>query len=707
MSYDPNKYTPPNAGAIDGNFCSTSQSFPAVGGNVNFNLREPIDFDFTGLYTPPAGNQVNFYFGEVPLNKVDPECVFQKQYSDTVFVTGRITPSNSLQKQYSNEVEIVLEPVVVVWPSFQKNYLQEVVTDTRPEGWLPYKTSSNDIRCPWNLPEHQDQHIRCPWVSINNEDKHVNCLFSKEGTKDATICVPWGDVSWLDPRPLRIPWESGDKIDSIIRCLWNNFIWQDTGLYRIPWGVFDALDRSLVLPYSFPPRLYKAMRVPWDIPRIIDLIFRLLWVLPDTKDKLHNTLWGRMAYERICTRDYLPDVSPNIDINIKVPLGSVGDGDHVDFWFDKFTYDERCTQREPSGWRDKWPPPDVPGTLYTPVKDAYIVNNSCTVVRLPERTVLDVRSVSITGNIDSWCWQFSAVVQTQASLNLVTPTLSSMHTIEVDINGNKWEFYVERWSKSEVFGNITWTIAGSSKSVELATPYDSVHSRIETSAKNAEQVVIAELTGTGWTQQWDTVDWLVPANVYNYNDQTTLAAVKLVADAIGSKIQSHQVDKTLIFIPRYPVSPWDWAATAPDVILPDAAFTEISRVYDSSPAVNGVYTSGETQGVIVLVKRQGTPGDILAPMSTNRLITHVDAGKERGRTILADAGEWVKTTVMTICRSIPVEGPPLILPGKLIQVTSTGGDWKGQSVSTQVQAAWGSQGLVVTQSVGIEKFNAN
>ena len=54
------------------------------------------------------------------------------------------------------------------------------------------------------------------------------------------------------------------------------------------------------------------------------------------------------------------------------------------------------------------------------------------------------------------------------------------------------------------------------------------------------------------------------------------------------------------------------------------------------PRYNGVYISGATSdGVLNLVKRTGTAGDVLAPMVSDPLNTHADASRQRGLAVLA------------------------------------------------------------------------
>jgi len=154
------------------------------------------------------------------------------------------------------------------------------------------------------------------------------------------------------------------------------------------------------------------------------------------------------------------------------------------------------------------------------------------------------------------------------------------------------------------------------------------------------------------------------------------------------------------------LSPWNWAAAVPDIALTEDIIQSINSEWRPQPAYNGVYVSGTTQGVIVLVKRTATAGDFQAGMVTDPLITHVDAGTERGRNILAAAGKWSLETIQIPL--MPSPGlPGLLLPGTLVEITEGVTTWRGQvaGVSVNAQRSDGNDGrLTVSQTLDIERW---
>src|SRR3569623_809765 len=201
----------------------------------------------------------------------------------------------------------------------------------------------------------------------------------------------------------------------------------------------------------------------------------------------------------------------------------------------------------------------------------------------------------------------------------------------------------------------------------------------------------------------DTVDWLVPPGAYTYRDLPTLGALQQIAGAVGAVVQSHQSDNVLTVLPRYPISPWEWSAADPSVAITADIVTSSASEWQPRPDYNGVYVMGTTQGVSVWVRRTGCAGEPLAPQVSDALITHVDAGTERGRIILAAAGRWSSETIQIPLMPVP-QPPGLLLPGALIEVDDGIDTWRGQVLSVRISAQRGDS-LTVWQTVEVERWH--
>lgn len=110
--------------------------------------------------------------------------------------------------------------------------------------------------------------------------------------------------------------------------------------------------------------------------------------------------------------------------------------------------------------------------------------------------------------------------------------------------------------------------------------------------------------------------------------------------------------------------------------------------------------SGRDQGVLVRVYRDGTAGDLAAPMIVDPLTTEVAAGAARGTEILAAAGKQSRETL-----KLPLDADiaGLLTLGNLIKVTGGDTDWRGIVRGINVTAGLSGRNLRVSQTVDIER----
>ena len=97
-----------------------------------------------------------------------------------------------------------------------------------------------------------------------------------------------------------------------------------------------------------------------------------------------------------------------------------------------------------------------------------------------------------------------------------------------------------------------------------------------------------------------------------------MGAITRLAQAAGAYVQPDPDADALRVLPRYPVLPWNWGATTPDVEIPvDILVREAVRPI-VRPAYNQVHVTGQNQGVTARLRRQGSARDIEAPMIDRR-----------------------------------------------------------------------------------------
>ena len=94
------------------------------------------------------------------------------------------------------------------------------------------------------------------------------------------------------------------------------------------------------------------------------------------------------------------------------------------------------------------------------IRESYLLMNIITAVVLPARTPLELPSMEISLDIDSFSWSFTGQLWGASNIALVEPDKSGPKQIEVNINGWKWIFIIERYSTDRRFGmNVTPSMA--------------------------------------------------------------------------------------------------------------------------------------------------------------------------------------------------------------------------------------------------------
>ncbi len=278
----------------------------------------------------------------------------------------------------------------------------------------------------------------------------------------------------------------------------------------------------------------------------------------------------------------------------------------------------------------------APGeTITIPTQRTYIVVNDILFTRADDNTPIPATGLNITFDCDSWLPTFSATVP-ESARDAVMPDPNPVE-VYAYINGNEFRFFVEKVTRNRQFAQSTVSISGRGIACELDAPFAAAVQRTNATEMTAQQLIDAALEYTTYTQSWNITDWLIPAGAFSALS-TPAAVAAAVAQASGSVLQADWSGRILRMMPRYPVKPWDWAGATPEYVIPASIAQTESVEWLEKPDYNVVYVSGVSQGVIGQVKITGTAGDKPAPMVTDPLITHADAARQRGITILSDTG---------------------------------------------------------------------
>ena len=343
------------------------------------------------------------------------------------------------------------------------------------------------------------------------------------------------------------------------------------------------------------------------------------------------------------------------------------------------------------------PPPKA--TVVIPIKRAYIVINDVHLTRLDDGLELPAYSMSLSIDMDSWTWGFTASLPADQLANLEPAINGEPVSLTATINGQDYTVLAENISRDRVFANSRITVSGRGHSAVLSDPYSPILTfNNATQDRTAQQLMNDALTvngvSLGWDIDWRIDDWLVPQGAWSLQG-SYMQAVTAIAQSVGAFVQPDEIAKTLRILKRYPAAPWDWSTTAPDYEIPASVITRESVTRSRKPDYNAVYVGGTTSGgVLGRAVRNGTAGDSVAPLITDALITDEIAVRQRALPALADVGARADYSL-----SMPIlAGVGAISPGKLIRYIDNGNLTTGISKSLSITVNKSN----VVQLIGVE-----
>lgn len=316
-------------------------------------------------------------------------------------------------------------------------------------------------------------------------------------------------------------------------------------------------------------------------------------------------------------------------------------------------------------------------------------------------------SCDIATDADAVCWTLRADVAPQEYDAFVGDELA---VVAVTLPGAQvWRFVIEGASRSRQWGQATVSIDGRSISMIAGGPYQADRNWINEGPTSAGQVVDMALYDTETQLDFEIGDWLIPDKVMTFAG-SPLGVAQRVAEAAGAVVRSDRAENRIAISPRYLTLPNEWPLLAPDVeIAIEAADSDRYERIDQ-PGYNAVYVSGQQQGALVYVRLAGTPGDRLAPMVTDLLITELPAAEQRGMAVLGRSGKWARQTLVVPVLTGPGEAGVLEIGYIVRVVDSTLANaagplrWWGivRGVSVRVQVA--ADGAVsLSQTLDIER----
>lgn len=333
------------------------------------------------------------------------------------------------------------------------------------------------------------------------------------------------------------------------------------------------------------------------------------------------------------------------------------------------------------------PPPYNPPdhvTVTIPTKQVYQMQHTITVT-LENLTPINVDSVKLSLDADSFAWSFSTNLLDLTQLDLVKqPTNAPPVTLVITIDGTVFKMLVEKITRNRSFAKNSIALSGRSLSALLSSPYEQPRSATQSSLMTVQQIAALELP-TGWTLSWMCQDWNIPSGAYSYTAKTPIQVISEIAASIGAIVIPSRTAKVLNVITRYSVLPWYFAETTPDLVIPDAAIISVTYRNVVPTQANGVYIHGsEIGGILSFCRLNGSAGDRLFATQTNSLMTDVYGTRQFGEKILAD--NYEQPAIQSITMSLGGDYP-LVDVGAFVRINIDGGNVRGVVNSVSIDAS--------------------
>lgn len=546
-----------------------------------------------------------------------------------------------------------------------------------------------------------------PWARAGRRLRHVRTGWQESEKADARLMLGWGTSAPMQ-RSHALPWSASPSARRQLLMSWQAKMSGARGEAQLSWQLLPLVNRGASLPWRELELIEAQRQLRWNAPPLSHAVrdmrwggsiaqrsaqHRLRWLAPGLSKCAARLPWGEAPQVPWIVRP--PVVSPP-DPEPEAPFPP---GNRVGL-------NLGCA---PIG-RAGLAPLNLDVTecyLVRPQRRTFVVINTVSVVRLPDRTPIEVESLGITGSVDAWGFSFDLELASAAQLDLLRPTASGPRSIEVALNGYVWTAIVESYSTRREWQGGGVTLSGRSRTALLAAPYAPARAKASTEERTVAQLVDEELADTGYLASYDTVDWAVPAGAWFYDATTPLDAISKLAEASGAVVQSDPEAEALRIRARYPSSPWDWPTTAPDATIQDDVVITESLQIRSMPQYDAVVVTGELagKGVTCRVRRAGEAGTLYAAQVTSPLISVAEAGAERGRNVLSDRGEQAAIDLV-----LPLFAAPLgpgevgrILPLDLVEVQTAQGTWHGLCTSVRIDARMDDKACVIEQTITLER----
>lgn len=334
-------------------------------------------------------------------------------------------------------------------------------------------------------------------------------------------------------------------------------------------------------------------------------------------------------------------------------------------------------------------------------KRTYMIYN--TITATANGQAIGLLSASISTSMDTFCWQVSAKLP---PLDYKRLDFSQEIILQIVINGSRWDFLLDDIADREQFANEEHTVTGCSITQKLSAVHALRKSKIYTTALNARQIIddVLNLLPFSLTN-YNTVDWLIPANTYSVAAHAPIDTINDIARAARAFVASHPYLPQIDVLPQYPVAAWDLKTVTPDHVAPSSSVLSMSGDLQVNEKCNAVYVTGSADNAHGgHVYRSAFGGNRVpeAPAVSHALYTDAAVIRKVGIAALSDTGTHKLYQAEMLWSD--THNMPLGELGKIWQISTAADSVTGIIQSLSINLTHDNDAPVITQTLALDSY---
>ena len=511
----------------------------------------------------------------------------------------------------------------------------------------------------WNFEDKTAKTHQSKWAFSKPKSSAKDNLWGNGETLNQQNLIIWGHSDQTHNSQF-IKFNFSDKTSNsnIIPFSFSDKINQS---YLIDWGYSQKLTQYQEITYTFSQKINNYFILDWQYTEKLSAAFIATWEYSDIipSPRYANWGWGAWIVPTSCRYAYfLPTKWEYAHyIPSRLPRSLLG---RIAIGGPRFAFNGGGNSPlNPWKTGGGWPYPPTDGSSHFVSPWHYILMSVSTNYGhfetgeiVWENLPVAFISVFISVDIDSFATLSGTMLDVPFGVGDVIQITAFSDNID-------FVFIVDSIQRSEKFTEKRFTVTALAKMAE--TPIENYQNTTNLYAQN----IAAANKPNGWSLDWETKDWIIPAKVATFTRKTSLQII--AALAIGGAVQCDIKTKTIRVFKRWPLPPWKinndtyWDAVS-KYELATSKIISISSSFIPGEKYNKAIVTGYVIGVGI---KDGTNGDYCAPPEENAYLADDESVYDACEDILAKNYPAYK-------HQVTIKSDDYLAPGSLLEIPLLG-----------------------------------